>query len=100
MRMIRRLLIGLILLAVLLLGLLFALQNDAPVTLDLLVVQLTERPVAVWVLVAFVLGGVLGLLASSIAIVRLRSSRAALQRRLARCEEDLSAARSLPPVAP
>lgn len=95
MVMIRRLLLVLLLLLVLVVGLLFSLQNDVPVSIDLLVVQLTARPVAVWILLAFALGGFLGLLISSFALLRLQASRARLARRLEQREKDLAQSREL-----
>lgn len=98
MRLIRRLAMAAILVLVLVLGLLFTLQNSVPVPIDLLVIQLTERPLAVWVLIAFALGGFLGILVSSFAIVRLQSSRARLKRRLERLEKSAAPA-TLPVVS-
>ncbi|MDX9874439.1 MAG: LapA family protein [Spongiibacteraceae bacterium] len=98
MRLIRRLMIAVVLLLVLVLGLLFTLQNSVPVPIDLLVVQLTERPLAVWVLTAFALGGFLGVLVSSVALIRLQSSRARLRRRLERLEKSTAPASTMPVV--
>lgn len=53
-------------------GILFSLANTSRTTLDLVVITLPEGPLAVWVLGAFVLGGLGGLLASSAAIWRAR----------------------------
>lgn len=96
MRWIRRLLSALLLLLVLVFGLLFSLQNAQVVPLDLLAMQLRERPLAVWVLAAFALGGFAGLLASSVALVRLQASRYRLRRRLESCEKELTALKTTP----
>jgi putative membrane protein len=90
MRWIRRILIALLLLLVLLFGLLFSLQNEQQVPLDLVALQLDERPVAVWLLAAFALGGVAGMLAGSVALLRLQANRYRLRRRLEHCERELS----------
>ena len=71
-----------VLLLVLAFGVLFAIQNTATVPLDLLLVRLPEQSIALWVLLAFALGGVAGLLVSSVALVRLKSRLLLLQRRL------------------
>ena len=62
-------------------GVLFCLANTASVQLDLVIFRLPAAPLSVWVLGAFIVGGVLGLLASSVALWRMRMSAAALRRR-------------------
>lgn len=90
MRWIRRALIAILLLLVLIFGLLFSLQNVQSVPLDLIAMQLHERPLAVWLLAAFALGGLAGLAASSLALVKLQANRYRLLRRLETCERELS----------
>lgn len=90
MRWIRRLLIAILLLLVLVFGLLFSLQNGQSVPLDLVAMRLTERPLAVWLLAAFVLGGLAGLAAGSLALITLQANRYRLRRRLDVCERELS----------
>lgn len=90
MRWLARALIALLLLLVLIFGLLFSLQNSQSVPLDLLALQLGDRPLAVWLLAAFALGGFAGMLASSIALIRLQANRYRLRRRLEICEKELS----------
>jgi uncharacterized integral membrane protein len=51
-------------------GLLFCLSNPAAVTLDFVLFRLPAAPVGAWVLGAFVSGGIGGLLASSLALLR------------------------------
>jgi lipopolysaccharide assembly protein A len=62
-------------------GVLFCLANGAGVALDLVLVQLPEAPLAIWIVGAFILGGVCGLLASSLALWRGRLAMRALKRR-------------------
>lgn len=90
MRWVRRVLIAILLLLVLVFGLLFSLQNSQNVPLDLVALQLSERPLAVWLLAAFVLGGLAGLVAGSLALVKLQANRYRLRRRLEVCERELS----------
>lgn len=96
MRWVRRILIVLLLLLVLIFGLLFSLQNSQSVPLDLLVLQLQERPIAVWLLATFALGGLVGLIVGSVAVLRLQASRYRLRRRLESCERELSELKSTP----
>ena len=75
-------LIVLFALAVLALGVLFAVENTATVPLNLLVIQLSERSIALWVLVAFALGGVLGMLTNIGVVWRLRAAMLRARRQL------------------
>jgi putative membrane protein len=90
MRWISRLLIVLLLLVVLVIGLLFSVQNATEVSVDLLVLQTSARPLATWLIAAFVAGGIAGLLADSIALLRLQSRQMQLKRRLTSCEKELA----------
>ncbi|EED33759.1 conserved hypothetical protein [gamma proteobacterium NOR5-3] len=63
-------------------GVLFALQNAEPVPLDVLVMILPPRSLALWVLGALALGGIIGLLLSSIAVLRLRARLMSARRQL------------------
>jgi putative membrane protein len=76
------------------LGLLFALQNPDPVPLDILVVQLPPRSLALWVLGALALGGVLGVAFSSFAVLRLRASLIAARRQVVNARAELDRVRS------
>lgn len=82
MRLIRFILISLLLLAVLGLGLLFTLENDALVPLNILVVDLPEQRLSTWIILAFFSGGITGLLTSTLVILRLQASRLGLRRQL------------------
>ncbi len=90
MRWILRLLIAVLLLGVLVLGLLFSVQNATEVAVDLLVLQTSARPLATWLIVAFVVGGVAGLLAGSAALLRLQARQMQLKRQLSQCEKELA----------
>jgi putative membrane protein len=72
----------LIIAATLVLGAMFAVQNTATVPLDLLVVSLSERSIALWVLLAFGAGGVIGMLTSMGLVLRLRTESMRLRRQL------------------
>jgi len=89
MKRIRTLLTVIIVLAGIALGVLFALQNREAVPLDILVFTFSPRSLALWVLVAFALGGVAGLLVSSVYMLRSRAALGASRRRLARARVEL-----------
>lgn len=81
MRLFKRISIVLLLLLVLAIGILFSVQNTSPAPLDLLFIQFSPQPLALWVLLAFVLGGIIGMLVSSVAIVSIRTQLTMLQRK-------------------
>ena len=63
MKLLRKLLTVLTVLVTLVVGVLFALRNSLPVSLDLLVYTFGPQSIALWILVAFALGGLLGMMA-------------------------------------
>ncbi len=87
MKFLRNLLTFIVLCGVLALGILFAVQNTVLVPLDLLVIQLPEASVALWVLLAFATGGVLGMLTSMGLVLRLRTTLMQANRRLRQAEK-------------
>jgi len=93
MNVLRKLLTILVVLATLAIGVLFSLQNKAAVPLDLLVYSFEPRSIAIWVLLAFALGGLLGMLVSSLIIMRTRASLVSCKRQLSRVREESSKAR-------
>lgn len=96
MRWIKRLVVLLILALVLAGGLLFSLQNSGTIPVDLLVYHTAERPLSVWLLVAFALGGVIGMVVGSLALLQLQTSRLRLRRQLMACEKELAQLKTLP----
>lgn len=69
-------------------GVLFALQNDVAVPLDLLVYRFAPRSVALWVLTAFALGGLCGVLVASVVSLSLRTRMRLLNRQLTRAQSE------------
>lgn len=94
MRPMKRLLVLILLVCVLLFGVLFSIQNTDTVALDLLLVQLPEQRVALWVLLAFALGGIVGMLISAAAILALKSRNLLLQRKLQKHQKELASLRT------
>lgn len=90
MKKLRTLLYILILLAGVGLGVLFALQNTQAVPLDLLIYTFSPRSLALWVLGAFALGGIAGLLVSSVYMLRSRAALGSSRRQLARTRTELA----------
>ncbi len=100
MKFLRKLFYLVIVLAMAGVGILFAVQNETPVPLDLVIYNLPPRSIALWVLSAFALGGVLGMLASSLLILRTRASLNASERQLNRTREEVSKLRTNTPALP
>lgn len=101
MRLLKRVIIILLMLVVLAFGVLFSIQNTMLAPLDLLVIQLSEQRLSLWVLLAFAVGGICGMVISAAAIVRLKSRLLLLQRQLNKASKDASkplAAAVLPAV--
>lgn len=94
MGFLRKLLALVIALAMASFGVLFALQNAEPVPLDILVTTLAPRSLALWVLAALALGGVLGVLLSSLAALRLRARLIATRRQAANAQAELDRLRA------
>lgn len=95
MKYLYKILTVLIMLATTGVGVLFALQNKVLVPLDLLVYTFESRSLALWVLAAFALGGLLGMLISSVIMVRMRASFSSTRRQLTTARTELDKLRSI-----
>mgnify|MGYP001069797046 CR=1 FL=1 len=94
MKLLRKILTIIIVLATLALGVLFALQNKMPVPLDLLVFTFEPRSLALWVLLAFALGGLCGMLISSAILMRQRATISSSNRQLAKARKEVDKLRT------
>jgi len=94
MKFLRKIITILIVLATIGVGVLFALQNKVPVPLDLLVYTFEPKSLALWVLAAFALGGLLGMLISSVIMVRMQASLGSSRRQLAKARTEVDKLRS------
>ena len=77
------------------LGALFTLQNTDPVPLDLLIVQFSERAVALWLLLFFATGCLVGLLGGVWVTVRQRARFGRLRRQHTKLELEVDRLRRL-----
>ena len=94
MKAFRKLITLVIVLATLAVGVLFALQNKAPVPLDLLVYTFDPKSLALWILASLAMDGLLGMLASSAIVLRLRTSLASTNRKLTKANTELAKLRT------
>ena len=76
MRRLIQILTGLLLFCILLFSISFSLLNRTPIPLNFGLSSLPAQPVSVWVISAFCLGGILGLLLGSRLLSQLRSRNA------------------------
>ncbi len=90
-----RILVLIVLFLVLLSGLSFYVQNAQPAMLNYFLGSV-EMPVSILVGLALLLGAVLGILASSMALIRLRHELRRLQRQLRLAEKEVSNLRAIP----
>ena len=89
MRLLVKILKLLLLILVVVTGLYFAMLNPEPVPLNLPLLPLPERSIALWVLLGFALGGVIGMLTSLGMNLRLRASLLRANRRLSAAGKEL-----------
>ena len=94
MNLLRKLLTIFVVLATVVVGVLFALQNTTLVPLDLLVYTFDPKSLALWVLAAFAAGGVLGMLTASGIILRLRTTVRMANKRTAKVMSELDTLRA------
>ncbi len=85
----RQFFILILVVALVLFAMLFTLNNQQSVALDFLVYRTPEASVALWLVVALILGGVLGALATSFAVFRASHARRKAEKQLHRSEKSL-----------
>lgn len=85
----QKILITLLVLVLILLALVFSLNNQMAVSLNFLLFETQPHGVAVWIIMAFVIGALVGILFTTLATVRTSVSRRTLQKRLERAEQAL-----------
>ena len=89
MRWLKGLLLAIILLVVLLLGILFAVNNQQALPLNLIWVELPPASLSLWLLIALALGVILGMLAMTGVYLRLRTLLTRAQRHNQRQRKEL-----------
>lgn len=82
MRWLKSLLIIIAVILALALGLLFSVENDTVVPLNILVVDLPPQRLSTWMIAAFLAGGLTGVAASSAVLLRAQATKMQLRRRL------------------
>ncbi|MBS8241408.1 LapA family protein [Marinobacter lipolyticus] len=90
----QKILIILLVLLLVLVALVFSLNNQMAVSLNFLVYETQPHGVAVWIIMAFVLGALVGVVITMLATFRATVSRRNLQKQLARTEQALEKSRA------
>ncbi len=88
-----RVVFGLILVFFLLVGIFFAVRNPQPISLDLVFWQAPEFSVSLYLLLAFALGAIVALVASSIVLLRAENHVRVLSRRCTNAQKELDSLR-------
>lgn len=89
----QKILLILLALVLILLALVFSLNNQMAVALNFLVFETKPHGVAVWIIMSFVIGALVGVLMTILATFRTSVSRRILQKRLDRAEQALEKSR-------
>ncbi|MGM0769578.1 MAG: LapA family protein [Pseudomonadota bacterium] len=90
----QKVLIILLVLLLVLVALVFSLNNQMAVSLNFLVYETQPHGVAVWIIMSFVLGALIGVVITMLATFRTSVSRRHLQKQLARTEQALEKSRA------
>ena len=90
MGLLKKILFLIFLVVILAYGALFAVENDTPVPLDLLVMKLPELRLSLWLIAAFIVGGVSGLLISALKLIQSKGQYQLVCRKLAKAEKELN----------
>ncbi|WP_148862478.1 lipopolysaccharide assembly protein LapA domain-containing protein [Marinobacter fonticola] len=93
MAWLQKLIIGLVVIFLILAALVFSLNNQVSVSLNFLFFETAAYGVAFWLILSFVAGGIIGMLLTSLAMIRISVSRRQLQRKLDHNEKQLEKAR-------
>ena len=94
MKLLRSLFTLVVVLASVVIGIFFAEQNKAAVPLDLLIYTFAPKSLALWILAALALGGLLGMLISSTLMLRLSAAKRSANRQLSKAKVELDSLRT------
>ncbi len=95
----RKILIIVLVLCFILLALVFSLNNQMAVALNFLLFETQPHGVAIWIIMAFVIGALVGVLMTLLATVKTSVSRRHLKKRLTRVEDELEKSKDQTPRA-
>jgi len=79
---------------ILMVGIMFAIHNTDKVAIDLVFVQLPQASLSLWLIAAFVIGGICGFLLSTIAVVALKTQLMSSRRKIQTTSKELDQLRT------
>ncbi|MAA65715.1 MAG: hypothetical protein CL581_13175 [Alteromonadaceae bacterium] len=89
MAWLQKVIIGLVVIFLILAALVFSLNNQVSVSLNFLFFETAAYGIAFWLILAFVAGGVIGMLLTSLAMIRISVSKRHVQKKLDQAEKQL-----------
>ena len=89
MAWLQKVIIGLVVIFLILAALVFSLNNQVSVSLNFLFFETAAYGIAFWLILAFVVGGVIGMLLTSLAMIRISVSKRHVQKKLDQAEKQL-----------
>jgi len=93
-RWLKTLIVGVLCLAMLLVGILFTIHNTQKVIIDLVVIQLPEASLSLWLMAFLGLGAVLGVLLSVVTVLVLKTRLGSARRRFNSAQRELDELRT------
>ena len=94
MRWLKMLVVLLLVIAIGFVGIMFTIHNTQKVTIDLVVLTLPEASLSLWLIAAFVVGGLAGFVLSGVAIVSLKTRLMSARRKMAANTKELDKLRT------
>lgn len=94
MRWLKLLLLLVLCLIILFAGIMFTVYNTQKVSIDLVLFQLPQASLSLWLIAFFVVGGVLGTILSTIVIVSLKTKLSLARRKIDAANKELDAYRN------
>lgn len=94
MRLLKTIFVGILCLAMLLVGILFTIHNTQKVAIDLVVFQLPEASLSLWLMAFLGLGAIIGVVLSVFTVVLLRTRLGAARRRFTSAQKELDELRT------
>ncbi|PAV26668.1 hypothetical protein CF392_04495 [Tamilnaduibacter salinus] len=96
MAWLQKVILALVVIFLILVALIFSLNNQETVSLNFLFFQTASYGVAFWLILAFVAGAVIGIMVTTVATLKVSAERRQLRRKLSQAEKSLNKASSEP----
>ncbi len=94
MRFLKVIILFILSVVILVVGIMFTIHNTEKVSIDLVFLTLPEASLSLWLIAAFVLGGLLGFMLSSIAVLSLKARLMGSRRKINATSKELDQLRT------